>query len=327
MRDRIFEISDKVISGENLSYEEKEFLFKVSDEFLLDLISAAYRIRLKFRGNKFSTCSIISAKTGLCSEDCAFCAQSIRSKAKIQRHPLLSPNEILDAALDAEECGAKRFSIVTSGKGYVGREKEFERILESIKLIISNTKLKVGVSLGALRKEAIKKLAEAGVERIHHNIETSRSYFKKICTTHDFDSKLETIRSIKEFGLEVCSGFIIGMGERVEDRIEMADILNSLNVDSVPINILIPIKGTPLESLQPMKPKEALKSVAAFRFLMPDKELRLCGGRVQNLRDLQALSLYVVDGMLIGREALTTSIRDPELDVQMIKDMGFEIVR
>ena len=141
-------IRDRVISGENLSYEEKEFLFKVSDEFLLDLISAAYRIRLKFRGNKFSTCSIISAKTGLCSEDCAFCAQSIRSKAKIQRHPLLSPNEILDAALDAEECGAKRFSIVTSGKGYVGREKEFERILESIKSKLRNVSIDLEIFRG-----------------------------------------------------------------------------------------------------------------------------------------------------------------------------------
>ncbi len=320
MKEKIFEIADKIINNEDVDYEDKRLLFKVPNEHLLDLISAAHKIKLKFRGRAISTCSIISAKTGLCSEDCAFCAQSIRSKARIQKHLLLPPEEILNAAMDAEECGAERFSIVTSGRGYSGQEKEFERILEAIKLILENTELKVDVSLGVLSRRAIERLLEAGVRRIHQNIETSESYFRKICTTHNFEEKIKTIRTIKEAGLEVCSGFIIGMGERISDRIEMAEILNLLNVDSVPINILIPIEGTPLENLQPIRPLEALKSIAAFRFLLPEKEIRLCGGRVQNLRDFQALSLFVVDGILIGRKALTTSQRSPDLDMKMIED-------
>ncbi len=306
-----------------LSPHEKRFLFEVPNEYILELISAAYEIKLKFRRQKVSTCSIVSAKTGLCSEDCKFCAQSIRSTSKIEKHSLMNPEEILETAINAEKSGAERFSIVTSGKGYNGKEKEFERILDAVKLILDNTNLNVDVSLGLLSRKAVEKLAKAGVKRIHHNIETSKNYFKNIVSTHSFDEKIETIKMIKEVGLEVCSGFIIGMGEDIEDRIEMAELLNSLNVDSVPINILIPIKETPLESIIPIKPLEALKSIAAFRFLMPDKELRLCGGRVQNLRDLQVLSLFIVDGILIGRKALTTEIRDPELDIIMIKDLEF----
>jgi|Deesub1362B_J571_1020462.scaffolds.fasta_scaffold00031_89 biotin synthase len=323
MREKIHKLADKVMNHETLNPDEKRFLFSVPNEYILDLISAAYKIKLKFRGQRISTCSIVSAKTGFCSEDCAFCAQSIRSTSKIQRHSLIHPEEILEAAIDAEESGAERFSIVTSGRGYSGEEKEFERILDVVKLILDNTNLNVDVSLGSLSRKAVEKLAKAGVKRIHHNIETSKSYFKNIVSTHSFDEKIETIKTIKELGLEVCSGFIIGMGEDVEDRIEIAEILNSLNVDSVPINILIPIKGTPLGNLVPITPLEALKNIAAFRFLMPDKELRLCGGRVQNLRDLQILSLFIVDGILIGRKALTTGIRDPELDITMIKDLEF----
>jgi biotin synthase len=228
---------------------------------------------------------------------------------------------MLEAAIRAEEVGAERFGIVTSGRGYPMPTKSFERILEGVKLIQSNTGLLVDVSLGVLGEEAVKRLINAGVERIHHNIETSPTYFTKIVSTHSIMERIETIRRIKSAGVEACSGFIIGMGEGVEDRIEMTEILNSLKVNSVPINILVPIPGTPLERQNPMNPMEAIKSIAAFRFLMPDKELRLCGGRTQNLRDLQVLSLFAIDGIMIGHKALTTTIRDPELDLRMLKDI------
>ncbi len=314
----VFELMDRVLSGDELSLEEKKFLFELPEEKILELILAAHKIKVKFTGKGVSACSIISAKTGYCSEDCTFCAQSKVSRAAVEKHSLLEPGKILDHALEAESY-AERFSIVTSGRGYEGNEREFQKILKAIELILDNTSLKVDVSLGFLSKKAIKMLADVGVERVHHNIETSRSYFDKICTTHKFEDKVRTIEAIKDQGLEVCSGFIIGMGESVEDRIEMAEILNSLEVNSVPINVLVPIPGTPLENRPVMKPFETLKNIAAFRFLLPSRELRLCGGRIQSLGDFQALSLFVLNGILVGKKALTTYIRDPELDRRMLE--------
>ncbi len=314
----VFELMDKVLGGEDLSLEEKKYLFELPDDKILELILAAHKIKVKFTGRGVSACSIISAKTGYCSEDCAFCAQSKVSRAVVEKHSLLEPEKILEHAFEAENY-AERFSIVTSGRGYEGDEREFKKILKAVEMILDKTDLKVDVSLGLLSRKAVKALAEAGVERIHHNVETSRSYFGKICSTHTFEDKIRTIEAIKGEGLEICSGFIIGMGESVEDRIEIAEILNSLEVNSVPINVLIPIQGTPLEGRTVMTPFETLKNIAAFRFLMPDRELRLCGGRLQSLGDFQALSLFVLNGILVGKRALTTYIRDPELDRRMLE--------
>ncbi len=318
---RLEDITEKVLDGVALSRDEKRFLFEIPDDYILNLISAAHEVKLKYRGKKVSTCSIVSARTGLCSEDCAFCAQSSKSRAKIERHQLLPEDKILEAALKAEEAGAERFSIVTSGRGMGMRD--VTRIAECIETIRRETRLLVDVSLGILGEEEIEILKDAGVSRIHHNIETSPSFFPKIVTTHSFREREKTVRRIKLSGLEACSGFILGMGESVDDRIEIADILNVLDVDSVPVNFLIPIEGTKMEGMELMRPLEALKCLAAFRFMMPDREIRLCGGRVQVLRDLQALAAFVVDGILIGHRALTTSIRDPELDLKMLSDLGF----
>lgn len=321
MLEELLELSEKALESP-LSQKDVNKIFKTPEKYLIELVLSANRIKRAFSGNRISTCSIISAKTGICSEDCAFCAQSKISKTNINRHRLLETEKILDAAIEAEKNGADRFSIVTSGWGYRGDEKEFLKILEAIQVLKQCTNMKIDVSLGMLGKKAIEMLSKVEVDRVHHNIETSKRFFTKVCTTHTFQDRVKTVKRLKEAGLEVCSGFIIGMGEKIEDRISAAETLRSLQVDSVPINMLIPIKGTPLGTKSPMKAMDALKSIAALRFLLPKTELRLCGGRVQVLGDLWILALFIVDGVLIGRTALTTTIRDPELDIKAMKDLG-----
>jgi biotin synthase len=296
-------------------------LSKLDGQELFELFISANRIRVKFRGNKVDLCSIINAKSGACPEDCSFCAQSAHSKTNIDVHPLANREKILNAAVIAKNNKARRFCIVTSGKR--PSAKELNDICSFISEI-RETGLLPCATLGMLDHIQLGQLKDAGLHRYHHNLETSEEFFNEICTTHTYMDKIKTIEAAKSLGLSVCSGGIFGLGESWEDRIDMAFALKELEVDSVPINFFAPVSGTPLSKREMLTPSEALKIIAIYRIIMPDREIRVCGGRPATLRDLNShIFIAGADGLLIGNY-LTTQGRDTEADLLMIKDMGLE---
>lgn len=312
-------VSSKVISGEPIDFSEALELMGLQSHECIELFSLANRVRSRL-GDRVDLCSIVNAKCGLCPEDCKFCAQSIHNDTDVTSYPLLDEDEILNMALMMQEEGAARFCIVISGKEAI--DGDFEGILSSIRRIRRETDLSICASLGMLTEEYAAALRKAGVSRIHHNLETSAGFFGNVCTTHSYAEKIGTIHIAKACGLEVCCGGIIGMGESVSDRLELAFTLRDLDVDSIPINILNPIKGTPLMNLDPISPIEALKTIAVFRLILPEKNIRIAGGREVNLRELQCLSLIAgANGLLLGNY-LTTPGRTPKDDIQMIRDLG-----
>lgn len=317
----IIELGNKVLAGEQITMGEAIALSETPDCDLPFLLAYADKIRQKFIGNEIDLCAIVNGRSGMCSENCTFCAQSAHHKAEINVYPLMTDDELVAAAKQAEEGGALRFAIVTSGRG-MERDKEFPLIITALKRILNETNLKVCCSLGTLSLENAKELKAAGVTRYHHNIETSRSYYSSICTTHTYEDRANTVRNAQAAGLEVCSGGIIGLGETMRQRLEMAFEIKEMKVHSAPLNILNPIKGTLLENKASLPPREILKTFALFRFILPDRGLRTAGGREVNLRDLQSLGLMSgINGMLIGGY-LTTGGRSCDMDVKMIKDMG-----
>lgn len=266
---------------------------------LQELVSRAGEVRKKFIGNKLDLCNILNARSGLCSEDCKFCAQSARHHADISTYPLKGKYEIIEAAQKAKAIGAERFGIVTSGNRLTGKE------LDTVVQAISEIRDKVGIiacaSLGALKKSQLLLLKDAGLSRYHHNIETSRRFYPHIVSTHTFDERINTIKSARQLGLEVCSGGIIGMGETWQDRIDMAYTLKDLNVDSVPLNILIPIKGTPLESAVSLSADDAVRTICIFRIILKDKIIKIAAGREAILKNSQLKAFIAgANGMLIG---------------------------
>lgn len=286
---------------------------------LTELVSSANNTRREFIGKRLELCSIINAKSGLCSEDCKFCAQSSRHSCDISRYPLKKKDEIVKAAQNAKDIGAEKFGIVTSGNKLTS--KELNRIASAIKDIKDKICISVCASLGALKEDELRMLKDAGLSRYHHNIETSERFYPKIVSTHTFKERLDTIEAAKKTGLEVCSGGIIGMGETWQDRIDMANILKALGVDSVPINLLIPIKGTPLESIEPISCNDAIKTISIFRIILKDKIIKIAAGREAVLKDFQGLGFLAgANGMLIGGY-LTIKGRDVEADYGLIKEI------
>ncbi|MBP2656527.1 MAG: Biotin synthase [Firmicutes bacterium] len=319
--DLIMNLGTKVLTGGRIGMDEAVALSAVGDRDLPFLAAMADGIRRQYVGEAVDLCSIVNGRSGLCSENCAFCAQSAHSNAALPVYPLLSQEELLAAARKAETDGALRFAIVTSGRG-MERDGDFSRLVEALARIKEETQLAVCCSLGSLSPANAVALKEAGVSRYHHNVETSSSYYSAICTSHTYEDRVNTIRVVKEAGLEVCSGGIIGLGETINQRLEMAFELKALNVDSVPINVLNAIKGTPLENQPPLSPLDILKTFALFRFILPECGLRTAGGREVNLRDLQAIGLWSgINGMLIGGY-LTTGGRSCATDLAMIHDLG-----
>ncbi|MBP7254438.1 MAG: biotin synthase BioB [Negativicutes bacterium] len=316
----IFALGEKVLRGGSITRAEASKLANTAEENLPFLLAMADKIRQKFVGDEVDLCSIVNGRSGRCSEDCTFCAQSAHYKADIKVYDLLSSDELVAAAKKAQAGGALRFSIVTSGRG-VASDNDFPKIIEALKRIKAETNLLLCASLGTLTLERAKALKEIGVSRYHHNVESSRGYYDKICSTHSYDDRAKTIEIAHQAGLEVCSGGIMGLGESMEDRLDMAFDLKEMNVHSVPLNLLNPIKGTPLEGQVALKPKEILKIFALFRFILPKKGIRTAGGREVNLRDLQALGLMGgINGMLIGGY-LTTGGRNYSDDMKMITDL------
>ena len=298
---------------------------KISLEDLLSLMEIATTLRRYYFDDKIEFCTIVNAKSGLCPEDCAFCAQSSRSKAKIDIYPLLEPEEILQKAIIAKEGKARRFSIVTSGRGNFTK-KEKLKILKGVELIRGEAQMLPDASLGVVEEDFLKDLKRAGLARYHNNLETSASFYPKIVTTHKQEDKVRTIKMAKDLGLEVCSGGIFGLGESFKQRIEMALQLRELDVDSVPINFLHPIPGTPLENANYLTPFEALKSAIIYRFLLPEKHILIAGGREYLMRDLHSLLLLSgISGLMVGNY-LTTRGRNFTDDIKMVEDLGLEII-
>lgn len=289
---------------------------------LSDLQKQAKEITKAFFGNKIEFCSIISAKTGKCSEDCKYCAQSIYYETNCQTHEMLDIEEILKAAYNAKENGAKRFGIVTSGR-YLS-DKDLDEIVYIIKEINKLEGMICCLSSGITSFEQALKLKEAGLSRFNHNINTSRSYYKKICTTHDFQERINTVLNLTNAGIEVCCGVILGMGETRQDIIEMALEIKALNPAGVPINILHPIPGTPFENSDKLiSSEDILKSIAIFRIILPDKYIRLCGGRAHNLSiDQQIEAIHCgINSIMVGN-LLTTTGLTPEDDRSIICQSG-----
>ena len=289
---------------------------------LWQLFAAAGRIRERFRGTSVDICSIVNAKSGACSEDCAYCAQSVHHATGAPVYPLIAVPDIVKAAQNAREYGARRFCIVTSGPGIDSRE-ELETIARGVGEVRS-LGLSPCATLGTLTREQLSILKRAGLERYHHNIETSRDYFPRVCTTHRFEDRLEVLRNARTLGLSACSGGILGMGETMQDRLQMAFTLRELDVESVPINFLMPIPGTPLEHVPSITPLDALHAIALFRFILPEKEIRICAGRGTVLRRLHPLIFPAgADGFMIGNYLTTTGL-DPAEDLAMIRDLGLQ---
>lgn len=285
-----------------------------------ELVAAADRVRAANTGRALDICAILNAKSGSCAEDCKFCAQSCRHNTGIDVYPLKSAREILKAARIAKDNGARRFGIVTSGNTLTS--DEVKRIADAASGIRAKVKIKVCASLGSITGGELSLLKGSGVSRYHHNIETSPRYFRKIVTTHTFEDRLDTIKAAKKAGLEVCSGGIIGMGELWRDRIEMALILKKLGVDSVPINVLVPIEGTPLAGVNRISCDDAIKTIAIFRIILKNKAVKLAAGRESILKDHQALAFMAgANGMLIGGY-LTVSGRAAAEDRKLIKEIG-----
>jgi biotin synthase len=319
IRQRLNDLLDSVLMGEQIECGDARELSCISGADLWDLFAISGRIREHFRGKRVDLCSIVNAKSGACSEDCAYCAQSIYHSTNVSVYPLISVDRMIEAAKSAKKNSAKRFCIVTSGRGI-----DTQIDLENIALGIQGV-LELGLSpcatLGTLTINQLSYLKQAGLHRFHHNIETSKDYFPSVCTTHTFEERLEVLGHARSLELSICSGGILGMGESMEDRIQMAMTLREIDVDSVPINFLMPIAGTPLEKINAITPLEALHTIALFRLILPDKEIRVCGGRGTALGKLHPLIFAAgADGFMIGNY-LTTSGLNPAEDLNMLRHL------
>lgn len=299
----------------------KEELLDLYEKPLEELIELSHEVTIENFDNNVEACSIISAKTGACSENCKYCAQSKHNHSEIECHPLLDVETVKKAALSAKENGATRFCIVTSGRVPTG--SDFEKILEMIKEVASIDGIHCCASLGLLSEEQVKQIKEAGVERYNHNINTSEHYHNHICTTHNFEDRVNTVKMVKKYGMEACCGVIIGMGESREDRIEMALSLRQLNPKTVPINFLNPIKGTPLEDYEDkISEEEILKTICIFRLALPKSLLRYAGGRTTRLSKYnQKLGIIAgINSLLVGNYLTTTGSKSEE-DKEMLKSL------
>ncbi|MDD2852569.1 MAG: biotin synthase BioB [Desulfuromonadaceae bacterium] len=320
LRKFILEIAESVLAGRALGADDAVKLSGVSGTDRYLLFAEAARIRDHFVGPVVHLCSIINAKSGRCAENCAFCAQSAHHDTGVDIYPLVDEDEIVRCATRAEQNGASCYGIVTSGTR-INKGEELDRVCRTVARIKSETAVSPSCSLGIMDQETALRLKNAGMETYHHNLETSRSFFPTICSTHDYEDDVATIRAAKMVGLRVCCGGIFGLGETFAQRIEMALTLRELEVDSIPLNFLNPMPGTKLESANNLTPLECLNIIAVYRFLLPDKQLSVCGGREKNLRELQSwMFLAGANGTMTGNY-LTTPGRSPELDRQMLQDL------
>lgn len=315
----IIRLGENVLAGQALNGEEALALTRIEAVDIPLLAAYAHKVRQAFSGNHVDMCGVLSARTGHCSEDCKFCSQSVYYRTDVAPHELLPTAQLVAEAKVAEKAGAKRISLVTSGKGMEG-DADFEAIVSRIQAIAAETKLQVCANLGTLNHQQAKRLRDAGVRRYAHNLETSERFYPDICTTHPYQERAATLAAVKEAGLELCSGGIIGLGEGWQDRIDLALALREFAVQSVPLNILNPIPGTPLGDQKPLPVLEILHTIALFRLLLPEPILRPAGGREINLRDMQGAAMLAgANGLIVGHY-LTFSGRNTAADFQMVAD-------
>ncbi len=315
------------MSAESLiSFEEALALGRLSgEEEIGDLVERAWRVRQENFGDSTDMCSLVNAKSGGCAEDCGFCAQSRYAEADTPMHAMMEPEQILEHAKAAEAAGAHRFCMVTQGQGL--SKRDFEKILEGARLVAEQTNLKRCASIGHMSAERATRLREAGIQRVHHNVESARSYYPEVSTTVRYEGRLRTIEAVREAGLETCVGGILNLGESPRQRVEMAFELSELNPTSVPINLLNPRDGTKFGDRALMDAWEVVKWVAIFRLIIPGALFRLCGGRVENLGDLQPLAVRAgLNGVMMGN-FLTTLGAEPEDDRAMFEDLGLNVAR
>jgi len=309
-------------AGHPASYDDFCELAAGADN-AVDLIMCANRVRERYKDRKIFTCSIINAKSGSCSQDCAFCAQSAYHNTGVKTYPMLSAEELADTARQMQKAGASKYSFVTSG--LAPDDKGLQIIGEATETILSETDLGVCASLGMLTPAKAERIRAMGITTYHHNLETARSFFDQICTTHDYEDDIETVKIARAAGLKVCSGGILGLGESWEQRVELAFTLKKLDVDCIPLNFLNPIAGTRLEKQPLLSPMDALKSIALFRLINPGRDITICGGREVTLKDYQSwIFLAGANGFITGNY-LTTRGRDAAMDMEMIRDMGLSV--
>ncbi len=322
------ELGTRVLDGGEVSRQEAQWLLELEDRAqIFDLFSWANRIRERFKGNTIQLCSIVNIKAGGCPEDCHFCAQSVRYQTDSPRYNLIEDCAVEGAVKEAAQNGVAALGVVAAWRG-LQPGPLLERVCAQIQLITRNGKVRADASLGLIQSQAVAdKLRAAGLECYNHNLESSRSFFPRVCSSHSYDDRLKTLRHLKQAGIRICSGGIIGMGETREDRCALAFALRDAGADVVPINILNPIPGTPFGNLDPLPPLEALKTVACFRFVLPRQEIMFAGGRAVNLRDLQSLMFFAGASALMVGNYLTTLNQPVERDLQMLKDLGFFTLR
>ncbi len=316
------ELAEGVLQGRPLTEEEALAVLAAPDEEVLDLLAAAFRVRRRYFGRTVQLYFLMNAKSGLCPEDCSYCSQSKVATSEIPRYNILKRDELLAGAAAAAARQAKTYCIVISARG------PSERELAAVEAIVPEIKQKYGLQicacLGLLTPEQADRLAACGVNKVNHNLNTSGEHYAQICTTHTYQDRLATLRAVRNSGMELCSGGIIGMGEQHRDVVSMAFELRELRVESIPVNFLNPIDGTPLAGPSELTPNYCLKVLAMFRLANPTSELRIAGGREMHLRGLQPLGLYAANSIFVG-DYLTTKGQLPEADYAMIRDLGFEV--
>ena len=317
-------LADRVLAGGGVDRDEARAILESPDVELLDLLNAAWRVRHHHFGNTVQLFFLMNAKSGLCPEDCGYCSQSKVSEAEIPRYNLLSAPKLLEAAKLAAERQSKTFCIVISARGPSEREMDF--VCQIVPEIKRQYDLNICACLGLLTPEQAQRLADAGVDKVNHNLNTSERFYREICSTHTYADRVATLAACRTAGLQLCSGGIMGMGESHDDLIDMALELRALSVESIPLNFLNSIDGTPLEGASRLTPRDCLRGLAMMRLTNPAAEIRIAGGREIHLGSLQALGLYAANSMFVG-DYLTTKGQLPEADYKMIEDLGFVITR
>jgi biotin synthase len=315
-------LAEKALHDEPLREAECQSVLKTPDDELLALLHAAFQVRLKYFGRTVRLQMLQNAKSGACMEDCHYCSQSAVSTAPIDRYNLLPQKQMIEGARQAAASKAQRYCIVISGRSPLDRE--IDEIAGAVRAIKEEVPIQICCSLGLMNAEQAKRLKAAGVDRVNHNLNTSEAYHASICTTHTFQDRLSTIRNARTAGLEICSGGIVGMGENDQDIIDLATALRQVKPDSIPLNMLHPVQGTPLEHCNALTPQRCLKVLSLFRFVHPRTEIRIAGGREHNLRSLQPLALYPADSVFVNGYLTTPGAPAPEV-WSMIEDLGFKI--
>ena len=313
------------LKGESISYDQALQLETLTHEELDYLFIGTSRVREQFKGQDVKICSIVNAKSGKCVEDCSFCSQSSSFQTDSPEYELMNVDEIVAAAKEAEAFGSNEFSIVTSGTSLDDR-KELDRVIEAIKRIKAETNLETCCSLGLMPMEHLKELKEAGLDRCHHNLETAKSHFDKIVSTHTYEDEVNAVENAKAAGLQVCVGGIFGMGESFAQRAELGFSIRDLGTQSFPINFLKPVEGTGLDHLEPLEHYEALRTISLLRLILPNIDLFVCGGREEVLTDQQEKLFSAGANGILGGNYLTTKGQDPKRDIDMIEGLGLRPV-